>query len=676
MGNSILTPDIKKDFDSLLENIKDLYNQEELEQIRLTYSQMKSSGKAKAKLIREIVPIREWLDDYYYVGPDVDNVYPFWKEKMVEVFDRPLKEKINQIILTGAIGIGKTTFASLVIIRTIYELSCYEHIAALFKLFGVSRIAFAYLSVTKAQAMNTGFSLLVEWIDSIPYFRETFKRKQGIDSMVIWPKERLIITYGSVANHFIGLNLLGSILDEANFFGDGNQEAANYKMNSKVANLYTQIITRSQSRFIVGGINYSLSILVSSSTVETSFTEERIDKSKHDPHTLVVSPSLWEVKPGEYSGEKFFVYTGGESIDPMVINDIEDFNMILSVRKLPLIDNSIKLKEAYTLLPPTIQANVMEVPVEHKTAFQDDIITTLQNLAGYSVSSSGRLFTSNVAYNNCIDENNQHPFSKKEIVLSTTKEPRQEGYIPLKSYMFNDVIFENKHMPRYMHLDLALTGDSLGMSMCHISGWKSIYKTESNFEQLPGDSDEIEDEIKIPVITFDFIIKVVPPKKPNKISLSKVRDFILFLRNHHGIKFGKITADQFQSEQLLQELDELKFDIGRLSVDRTPDAYISFTNLLYESRVKLYDYKPFKDELFSVIYYPAKKKVDHPAGGSKDVADSVVGSAYNAIKAEDKSDVTDHSLLDLFSEANLSDRSQEDAIRATIGALENMLKNS
>ena len=54
-----------------------------------------------------------------------------------------------------------------------------------------------------------------------------------------------------------------------------------------------------------------------------------------------------------------------------------------------------------------------------------------------------------------------------------------------------------------------------------------------------------------------------------------MRDFIVFLRNELGVKFEIITADQFQSAQLLQELGELGFNTGSLSVDRTPDA-ISF----------------------------------------------------------------------------------------------------
>ena len=35
----------------------------------------------EAKLVRPIVPIEQWVNSTYYLGPDVDRIYPFWKKK-------------------------------------------------------------------------------------------------------------------------------------------------------------------------------------------------------------------------------------------------------------------------------------------------------------------------------------------------------------------------------------------------------------------------------------------------------------------------------------------------------------------------------------------------------------------------------------------------------------------
>ncbi len=39
--------------------------------------------RAEPKLIREIIPIRDWVNSSYYVGPDQDLIYPFWKDALV-----------------------------------------------------------------------------------------------------------------------------------------------------------------------------------------------------------------------------------------------------------------------------------------------------------------------------------------------------------------------------------------------------------------------------------------------------------------------------------------------------------------------------------------------------------------------------------------------------------------
>ena len=105
--------------------------------------------------------------------------------------------------------------------------------------------------------------------------------------------------------------------------------------------------------------------------------------------------------------------------------------------------------------------------------------------------------------------------------------------------------------------------------------------------------------------------------------------------------------------------------------------YLSFTNLIYEERVKFYDYPPFKQELFNVMYYPAKKKVDHTQLDQKILPDSVVGAAFNAIKSLDKTDINEQSLTDIFVFANSNGEEQyKEAVKSALDNLMNILKNS
>lgn len=627
--------------------------QEEIDQVVKVYLELTDKGKREWRLIRDIVPIEEWINDEYYLGREVHDIYPYWKERIVEIFNK--EDRPTRVIITGSIGTGKTYMSALIIIRMIYELSCYENVANLYKLAGITRIAFVYLSVTKDQAENSGYSFLKDWIDQIPYFQEEFPRR-AIDSQLIFPQENLLVTFGSATNHFIGMSVIASVLDEANFFEGRQVDDANMKMNTKVSALHSQLMARSSSRFIVGGKNYSMSILVSSSTSESSYTEEQIEASKNDPLTVVYRPTQWEVKDvGTYCGKKFLVYIGGDGFDPFVIQDFNDLNLILEVNNYAPISGTDPAL-VHGALPFEVQSKLLPVPIEFKRDFDSNVIIALQDIAGHSVSSSSKFFSNTQSYEKSIDNNLEHPFTQENIVLSTTDSIYQDGYRPIQHYIKEGFKFKNPKAPRYMHLDLALTNDSVGISMAHIDGYVEAddrYEEYSVYENTTSSKG-----IKVPKITVDFMLEIKPPQKPNKVSLSKIRDFIVYLNKVMGIRFALISTDQFQSEHLRQELDELGYNTSLLSVDRNVEAYSALSNLMYEGRLAMYDYAMFRQELFNLILYPEKRKIDHPNKGSKDVADSVAGSVFSALKSIDKSNQTAEDVMFAFVSANQGNAEQ------------------
>lgn len=676
-NSSVSKSSSKKSFDKLLDNLSCIYSKAEIERLRDTFAQLKTLKKVKAKLIRPIVPIREWLESPYYVGSSVNTLFDYWKRALIEIFEHEEKTgvKINQVILTGAQGVGKTTAAILIILRRIYELSCYENIARLFNLDSISRIAFAYLSVTKDQAMNSGFAKLVEWVDDIPYFREHFRRKEGLDSMVVWPEERMFVTVGSTHNHFIGLDMIGAILDEANFRESAGNKDNDYNINKKILTLYSQMITRSQTRFIVNGVNHSLAILVSSTTHVGSFTEEVIKKTGRNKNTKVYSPALWDVKPESYDKGKFLVYAGGNNIEPFIIDSLEGINLVLeAMHKKPIYD--VPLDELYEKLPTDIQQFVIEVPEEHLDVFKLNIIEGLQSLAGYSVASISKFFRNYNAYNDSIADNLNHPFIQDDITLSNTSNSFEQGYQPIKFYLKPDFEFKNKKNKHFIHLDLALSGDAAGIAMSHIADYKPIYE-KALTDDMQKYGEDVEYDSSLPIVTVDFMLKINPPKKPNKISLPKIRDFIIYLKQVENINIELVTADQFQSAQILQELKEFGINTANLSVDRTPEPYFTLTNLIDEGRVKMYKYLPFEDELFNLVFYAGPKKIDHPKDGSKDVSDAAAGAVFNAVKSNDKLPNDNKFLLDMWAYANTdNDSGQNDEVTRAINNLVNILKNS
>lgn len=253
---------------------------------------LKREESGKYEQIRDIVRIEEWVNSDYYIGTDQKSIYPYWKDFIVDIFRDTRKdgEKINSVILSGSIGVGKSTIAELIMMRKMYELSCFKNINAMFNLMSKTNIMFLYFSVSQKQAERTGFGEFRSLVDSSPYFNENFLRNQRLSSLLVFP-EGINFAYGSSASDSIGMSVICSMLDEANFLG-GNGPSND---SEKATDLYANIVNRSNSRFIVdGGVNHSLNILVSSATFENSATERQIRLSRNDPHTIVAAPAQWE----------------------------------------------------------------------------------------------------------------------------------------------------------------------------------------------------------------------------------------------------------------------------------------------------------------------------------------------------------------------------------------------
>ena len=543
-----------------------------------------TDNRTKYTQVREVVPIEDWVNDEYYVGPAGMNLYPYWKQKMIEVFSKPT----NEIIVTGGLGTGKSTFGIFCLIRKLYELSCYKNVPALFQLMPGSPITFIYFTITKIQAERTGFGQLRNAIDLIPYFRDLFARDEHISSMLKFPEDIRFI-YGSSAAHSIGMNLIGSILDEANFFNA--KASANMSDYSKVAELYTAIVNRGRSRFRTSKQDSSLSILISSNTTASSFVENHIQEVKHEPNVAIINTRVWEVKkPGTYSDERFWVFIGSDMLDATVINDINEVFQFLDTLNLPRPDTD-KIEDIFKIYPQ-IQEYFIDVPIDFRKQFDLNVISSLQDVAGISVAPSGRLFSSTKLYGDMCNSKQSHPFTKEQIVVTTADD------VPIKSYLRKDWFPQKRWKKRYIHIDQSLSHDSTGIAMSYID---RFIKAESGLYE--------------PIIDTELLIRINPPKPPAQISISKVREFILYLREYYDLDFGYISLDSFGSEESLQILEKEGINCGTLSVDRTDRPYLSLISLIYDHRLESYHYEPLRKELFELVHLREQGKVDHPSDG-------------------------------------------------------------
>ena len=109
---------------------------------------------------------------------------------------------------------------------------------------------------------------------------------------------------------------------------------------------------------------------------------------------------------------------------------------------------------------------------------------------------------------------------------------------------------------RYVHIDLA-TRSTAGLAICHLVG-PTLVEPNRTPHQL--------------VVEYDLILALGPGQNP-PIYLQKIAEFLFWLRDECGFRFGLITADLYQSEMLLQALRARGLATKHLSVDRDKSVY-------------------------------------------------------------------------------------------------------
>jgi hypothetical protein len=340
-------------------------------------------------------------------------------------------------------------------------------------------------------------------------------------------------------------------------------------------------------------------------------TSKLYEKSLTDSTIKYARARLWDIKPkGTYKDETFFVFAGNDKFDPFIIGSTSELSTKLGIS----LDPSLTIKEAVSRLSQEYRLLIDEVPIDFYPNYTNNVIQALQDFSGMSVASTGKLFSSRSTFESCIDSNIKPLFSKDEFTVETMND-RPSNCI---QYYLNGIEFPHKECPRYIHIDIGVATDAYGIACCYKYGTKIV------------------DGVEMPEFYYDFVLRIVPPPPPKRVSISRCHEFIKYMRDNLGLRIGLISFDQFQSEASRQFLNENGFKAVYQSVDKTDTQYLFFVDCLYKNCVHFSQEfaDSIKKELFELIWYRSKHKVDHPGstktGGMKDRMDGVVGALYNA----------------------------------------------
>lgn len=418
----------------------------------------------------------------------------------------------------------------------------------------------------------------------------------------------------SVVSHNCG------IMDEVSFAPGQN---ASYE-RSKIMEVYRNIKRRMESRFMVEGKNYGMLFLVSSKATESSFLEAYIaDQVKKGYPIYVVDQPLWVVKPAAYSGKKFKVAVGNKYVPSRVIPDDASEEYIESLKK-----------QDY---------RVIDVPVEHRQAFDQDLDKALQDIAGISTSTVTKAFSVQ-RVEKCFSETLENPFTNDIVTLGMSDD------LQLKDFFVPERIpDEIRSAPNFLHLDASVSGDRTGLSSVAIIGARQVTRYGADV-----DSEETSSEL---VYQQVFTIGIQAPSD-SEISFEKTRQFIYYLRDEVGLNIKIVTTDGFQSVDTRQILSTKGFEVGYTSLDRTPDGYDGLRSAINDQRIVLLKgCKLLFEELTELERDNMTRKYDHPAYSSKDSADSLAGAFLDASRYKDEFLFFNHNDYDY---EGLNDKTRED----------------
>ena len=529
------------------------------------------------------VDIETFIKDDNYMGQawkDSEGklkLYPYWLDRLKELFPTNTDVSVNNFIESGARGLGKSEVGTLTGMYLMYRVMCLKNPLEFYHMKPTEKICFAFMNITKDLSEEIGVDKFQKSIQKSPWFMSKGRMTTYKNDPYWVPPEPVNIIIGSQASHVIGQPIFWALFDEISFIK--NQDIERQKQIA--INMIDTAIGGMKTRFIHRGKNPTLLVLASSKRSEKSFLEEHMKKklASEKENVLIVDEPVWVVKPkGTYSDKTFHVGIGNKFLLSKIIDD-EDI--------------SIYWRQGY---------KIIDVPIDFRADFMDDIDRALCDFAGISSSELSK-YISGQAVNDCISNDRKNPFAKDILEIGNAPDDK------LQYYNFFDkekipVAWRSK--PLYIHMDMSISGDKTG-----IAGVFAIGKKPST---------DPNDQSKDMFYGLGFSVSIKAPKG-RQVSFEKNRKFIYWLKDQ-GFNVKGVSTDTFQSYDLGQQLTALGYNYKQISVDRVEDKickpYQYLKSTLYEKRIDMYPCKLLVEELTDLERNINTGKVDHPNGSSKD----------------------------------------------------------
>ncbi|MBA7710070.1 hypothetical protein ES703_118999 [subsurface metagenome] len=319
----------------------------------------------------------------------------------------------------------------------------------------------------------------------------------------MWPQKHISFVPGSSSELSpLGENLLGGVIEEANFFpivvGSRKIQNPDEREYDAAKHLRDAIWRRMKSRYQVYGRVPGMLILNSSAKYPDDYLEKLARES--DPNeTMVIEHAEWETKPkARYSGEKMHVFIGDSQTLPKIV------------------DNAGEVEEYRG------RGEILEVPVEYRTDFDKDILGAIRDIAGKNIRAIDRFLPDDkrIDYMFELGKDLPKPFHNR-FEHGVFCDELNNAVHPLnllrieERFLGKDKVGEDRtpilryhpDSPRFIHIDLSSTGSATGICICHVGEIKEV---ERRMDREGGVTEVLQESV--PVIYVDVLLRVLPPE--------------------------------------------------------------------------------------------------------------------------------------------------------------------
>ena len=493
------------------------------------------------------------------------------------------------VLLMGK-GSGKDTVAALTQIYIIYVLCCLQDPLAYLNLGPGSKIDLLNVAPVGQQAEDIFFTRFTSLLKQCGWFRERFnfvesgkvlgkKRRRGLDDIKIGTRVCEVppcIRATSVNSNFSGwdgYNVLFWVMDEASAF----------KSETKIANagaIFDTLRTSATSRFGMRWKGLVLSYPREES--EFDFTVKLYNRAKEEESVyFAVRAATWEAAPKDrFSGKTFtfrFVNEEGE------------------------------LEELHN------------VPIEFKPEFDEDPLTALAKYACRVIRAKSRFFESSEVIKNAMGP--RLPILETQDVLV---EDSDSGFKGIGKFIVKwNVSPRDLKVPRVIHIDLGRTRDSAAVMIAHGEPTEvQVYVRDADGKPMidPATGEPLSrPELINKVVEDAHLVWKPDPKRGLKVSLRNVEEIVYEICKKLNVV--AVSMDFWNSATLSELLSGLGVEVIERVVTR--DDYLNLRTAVELGCVELLPSTLLVEELSALR--DDGKRVDHPEGGSKDLADCLAG---------------------------------------------------